>query len=175
MTKLMVLGFLIRNAMSGYEIQQIANHSGMENWANVLPGSIYHALKKLEQEGLIQIKAHEQVGNRSKAIYQITDKGKETYHQLLLQTASEVNVLFSSTFYTALLFLNDLPDEDARVAISTQQKRLEKSLEEFYHIRKQKERHLPPRGEATFAHMEAQLLSYQKLLQQVRDSLEQNS
>ena len=56
MTRLMVLGLLKSKPMSGYEIQQILTKSQSDSWAGILPGSIYHALKKMEKEGLVEIK-----------------------------------------------------------------------------------------------------------------------
>lgn len=47
MTKLLVLG-LLDGAMSGYDLQQKLGGADAEQWGGVLPGSIYHALKKLE-------------------------------------------------------------------------------------------------------------------------------
>ena len=48
MTKLLVLGLLDGGPMSGYDLQQKLGGADAERWGGVLPGSIYHALKKLE-------------------------------------------------------------------------------------------------------------------------------
>ena len=53
MTKLLVLGLLDGGPMSGYDLQQKLGGADAERWGGVLPGSIYHALKKLEGEGCI--------------------------------------------------------------------------------------------------------------------------
>ena len=72
----MVLGLLKTKPMSGYEIQQLLIISQSDSWAGILPGSIYHALKKMEKEQLVAIDSIEQTGNRSKAIYKITEQGE---------------------------------------------------------------------------------------------------
>ncbi len=41
--------------MSGYDIQQMLKLTNADRWGGVLIGSIYHALKKLEQEKYIEI------------------------------------------------------------------------------------------------------------------------
>ena len=55
MTKLLVLGLLDGGPMSGYDLQQKLGGADAERWGGVLPGSIYHALKKLEGEGCIAL------------------------------------------------------------------------------------------------------------------------
>lgn len=74
-----VLGMLNIQAMSGYDIQQKLLEWNVSIWSEVLVGSIYHALKKLEQKGHISIHSIENTGHRQRAIYQITEKGKNIY------------------------------------------------------------------------------------------------
>ena len=78
MMRLMVLGLLTKNnLMSGYEIQQALQMVQSSKWAEVFPASIYHALKKMENEELIEIATIEKTGKRSKTVYCITVKGKQ--------------------------------------------------------------------------------------------------
>jgi DNA-binding PadR family transcriptional regulator len=72
LTRLFVLGLLTWRPLSGYEMQVILQLNQTERWAGILPGSIYHALKKLAAEGMVVLQATEQVGNRAKAIYAIS-------------------------------------------------------------------------------------------------------
>ena len=76
MTRLLVLGLLDEGPMSGYDIQQKIRRADAERWGGVLPGSIYHALAKLEREGHIRLAGMERRGHRQKAVYQITDQGR---------------------------------------------------------------------------------------------------
>ena len=66
MTRLLVLGLLDEQPMSGYDIQQKIIGADAERWGGVLVGSIYHALKKLEQEKYIELSGIEQTGHRQK-------------------------------------------------------------------------------------------------------------
>ena len=102
----MVLGLLRLQPMSGYEIQQLLQVSQSDQWAGILPGSIYHALKKLDQEGFIQIQSIETTGNRSKAIYEITEQGVEEYKQLLIQSFTIPSVVLPTDLYTGLSMLS---------------------------------------------------------------------
>ena len=83
MTKLLVLGLLDGGPMSGYDLQQKLGGADAERWGGVLPGSIYHALKKLEGEGCIALAGVEQTGHRQKAVYRITEAGRNHLHTLI--------------------------------------------------------------------------------------------
>ena len=67
MTRLLVLGMLDAQPLSGYDIQQLLRLSDAERWGGVLIGSIYHALKKLEKEGHIEISSIEMTGHRAES------------------------------------------------------------------------------------------------------------
>lgn len=129
MTRLMVLGLLKTKPMSGYEIQQTLQTSEADRWAGILAGSIYHALKKMEKEQLVEVEAIEQTGNRSKAIYKITEYGEREFQKLLKDTLEELSVNLPSNLYTALSFIQNLPREDVLEAFYKQATILEKELE----------------------------------------------
>ncbi|TCL76366.1 PadR family transcriptional regulator [Hydrogenispora ethanolica] len=73
----MILGFLFKKAMSGYEIKQMMGMS-TGYFIDASYGSIYPALKKLEDQGLIT--AAETVENgKFKKIYTINQAGKAVF------------------------------------------------------------------------------------------------
>ncbi|MEH7123658.1 PadR family transcriptional regulator [Bacillus sp. JJ1503] len=112
MTRLMVLGLLRIKPMSGYEMQQLLQVSAVDEWAGILPGSIYHALKKMDKEGLVKVTKVETTGHRSKAIYEITDDGEQEYKKLLVESFRETSVFLPVHLYTGLSMLN-LPNHQA--------------------------------------------------------------
>ena len=65
--------------MSGRDLQQKLGGADAERWGGVA-GSIYHALKKLEGEGYIALAGVEQTGYRQKAVYRITEAGRNHLH-----------------------------------------------------------------------------------------------
>lgn len=130
MTRLMVLGLLKLKPMSGYEIQQTLQTSEADRWAGILPGSIYHALKKMEKEQLVELEAVENIGNRSKAIYRITEHGKKKFQTLLKETLQEQSVNLPSNLYTALSFIQDLPKDEVLEALYNQKLQIETELEQ---------------------------------------------
>ena len=128
LTRLFVLGLLVQQPMAGYAIQVILQLSQTQQWARVLPGSVYHALKKLADEGFVVLQGTEQAGNRSKAIYAITPEGKAGFRKLLKEAWSVPVLHFPAELYAALSFLDDLSREEIVHAIDEQIAALESEL-----------------------------------------------
>ncbi|HEY6408181.1 MAG TPA: PadR family transcriptional regulator [Ktedonobacteraceae bacterium] len=128
LTRLFVLGLLMQRPMSGYTIQTVLQLSQTQQWARVLPGSVYHALKKLADEGFVVLQATELAGNRSKAIYAVTLAGKDEFRKLLKEAWSTPVLHFPAELYAALSFLDDLPREEIVSAIDERIATLEREL-----------------------------------------------
>lgn len=126
--RLFVLGHLNWKPMSGYEIQQYLTLNQTEKWAGVLPGSIYHALKKLASEGLVTLQTTEQTGNRTRTIYAITSTGIEEFHRLLKEIWRTSILHFPIGIYAGLQFVDEIPREEVIAAIDEQITSLEKEL-----------------------------------------------
>ncbi len=133
MTKLLVLGLLNDGPLSGYDISQMINTADAKRWGGVLAGSVYHALKKLEQENYIELACIEQIGYRQKAVYKITGQGKKYLESLIRDTLCTSSALYPAALYSGLSVLDKIPGEDARQALEEQKKILEeeyKTLEQ---------------------------------------------
>jgi DNA-binding PadR family transcriptional regulator len=128
MAKLMVLGLLIDRPMHGYEINEFLKVSHADRWSDILPGSIYYALKTLNNDGDVRIKETENSGNRSKAIYEITDEGRETFIKLLKTSWNENFFSFPKKLYTLLAFIRHLPKKELNDLITLQLAKYEKEL-----------------------------------------------
>jgi DNA-binding PadR family transcriptional regulator len=124
-----ILGLLRERPMHGYEIQQYIQMSQMERWANVLSGSIYYALNKMEQEELIRTEAEERTGARLRKIYAITEKGEKAFKDSLVEALSAPVRSLKSDFFVALGWIDELPKEEC---IRLLRKNIEK-LEENKH------------------------------------------
>src|SRR3954453_1439828 len=84
-TRLMILG-LVRSLqpVHGYLVRRQLESWQVEEWANVAPGSIYHALRKLADEGLLEEVATEQGGARpARTTYRCTGKGDLEFQEML--------------------------------------------------------------------------------------------
>jgi len=128
LVRLFVLGLLLRRPMSGYEVQRILQLNRTDLWAGILSGSIYHALKKLEAEGLVTLSVTERSGNRARAIYAITAKGEVEYQALLREAWRSASPHFPSGLYAALSFADDLPREEVLALLDAHIAALEDQL-----------------------------------------------
>jgi DNA-binding PadR family transcriptional regulator len=81
----MILGLVKwMQPVHGYDVRRELLSWQVEEWANIAPGSIYHALRKLAEEGLVEEVATEQVGARpARTTYRITAKGDAEFEELL--------------------------------------------------------------------------------------------
>ncbi len=129
MTRLLVLGMLDIQPMSGYDIQQMLKLNDAERWGGVLIGSIYHALKKMEQEKLIEVTSIEHTGMRQKAVYTITDSGRKHLQELTQEALKTSSVIYPSTLYSGLSFYHKLPEEDVVTALELQKKKVDSEYE----------------------------------------------
>jgi DNA-binding PadR family transcriptional regulator len=76
--KTMLLGFLMSSSMTGYEIKKKFSLS-FSFFSGLSYGSIYPALKKMEQEGLITLKVEIRDGSPNRKIYTLTDEGRKVF------------------------------------------------------------------------------------------------
>lgn len=132
MTKLLVLGLLKKEPLSGYDIQTMLAMSDAESWGGVLVGSIYHALKTLDKDGYIEIASIEQTGHRQKAIYRITDTGIEHLNSLILEALQTSSVSYPTALYSGLNFMNYISVEQCTHALESQKKELEKEINKLH-------------------------------------------
>lgn len=107
--RLLVLGSILRRGTShGYAVLSDITSWHADTWTNVKPGSIYHALDKLELQGMTMSVASDvnvKLGPSRKE-YTVTKKG-ETEFMALLESA-----LISSDlqqFSAGIAFMNRLP------------------------------------------------------------------
>jgi DNA-binding PadR family transcriptional regulator len=123
-TRLVILGFLRRRPLYGYEIKHIIELV-MGDWTNIAFGSIYFALRKLAEEGFIEKVGTEQEGSRpSRTVYQITDTGREEFLRLLREVWREVEPQYF-TFDIGLSFIEALPIKEVEGHLRKRVKHLE--------------------------------------------------
>ena len=164
--RLLVLGILQQGPLHGYEIRKVIEQNGMDAWSGVLPGSIYHALHQMEREGLVVLEGTEQTGNRMRAVYAISDKGRAEFGSLLRKAWSEPAAALPTTLYLGLAFLEKLPPSVVLEALDRQIEGLEGVRRRWIESRPLKGP-LPPHLELTYdngiEHIEADLKLARKL------------
>lgn len=84
-TRLLILGVLrLLQPAHGYSIRKQLEAWQADEWANVAFGSIYFALRKMEQEGLVEAMESETTEDRRRRVsYRLTDRGEQVFHRLL--------------------------------------------------------------------------------------------
>jgi len=112
-TRLLVLGVVrMHGSAHGYQVRRELLTWSADKWANVAPGSIYHALKKMETERLLEVAStDEHPGGPDRTAYKLTHDG-ETEFQLLLSkylSESDDSAQGSYRLAAAVTFLPALP------------------------------------------------------------------
>ena len=103
------LGVLSWGDASGYEIQKEFSEGVAGHFVDASYGSIYPALNKLTDEGLVTCKTHPQDGRPDKKVYSITAAGRLAFLKALRNAPADDK--FRSEFLFYMLFANDLsPD-----------------------------------------------------------------
>jgi DNA-binding PadR family transcriptional regulator len=101
----------------GYDVRRELLSWSADKWGNVQPGSIYHALRKLTEEGLLREVKTEQVGSRpARTTYEITPKGVDEFENLLRGYWWDIKP-GPDPFFAALAFLPAMPREEAAAAL----------------------------------------------------------
>lgn len=176
MTRVLVLGMLEIQPWSGYDIQQVLRLSDAERWGGVLIGSIYHALKKMEKEGLVVVDSIEQTGHRQKAIYKITEKGQEYLKQLVAECLEASSVNYPSTLYSGMSYIEKISKDDALKALCQQRDSLEKEYTELENGMRLKNvtmnNHIPPMTNLIFENMFAVVKQQQSFVKKAIQLLE---
>jgi DNA-binding PadR family transcriptional regulator len=115
---MMILGLVQwLQPVHGYDVRRELLSWNADKWANVQPGSIYHGLRKLSEEGLLNEVATEQVAGRpARTSYEITEKGKAEFQSLLRGNWWNLSA-GSDPFMAAFAFLPALPREEAAAAL----------------------------------------------------------
>lgn len=98
----------MRGEADGYQVRQDLAMWAADRWANVKPGSIYHALKKLAADGLLEaVQTEESPQGPDRVVYRITDAGVGDFFYLLNSALSEVET-GQTMFNAALPFITTL-------------------------------------------------------------------
>ncbi len=131
--RVLVLGALHRadKPMHGYEIRQELERWGAEHWASLSYGSIYHALAKMAEEGLLTeaITESSQRGPDRK-LYELTEQGRQEF-------AAGVRDLWwrykpaIDRMSTAIAFMDVLPTDELLAALRRRAQGFRLALDQY--------------------------------------------
>ena len=101
------LGILTRGDATGYEIKNLFQNDGYQHFVEASFGSIYPALNRLCEEGLVSVRAEAQEKRPDRKVYSITPAGRSAFIASLLKPLPEDR--HRSPFVFAMLFSDLLP------------------------------------------------------------------
>ncbi|MFC4046470.1 PadR family transcriptional regulator [Dactylosporangium siamense] len=125
-TRLMIMGLVsYLQPVHGYDIRKELTSWNVESWANVQPGSIYHALRRMTEEGLLEAVDTEQVDGRpARTRYRLTKAGEVEYQAMLRRYWWEYQEPVDP-FLAAFAFLPSLSRSEAAGALRARARLLE--------------------------------------------------
>jgi DNA-binding PadR family transcriptional regulator len=100
MYELIILSLLMRWPIHGYLIAKITNDQ-IGPWAKISSGTLSTMLSRLEQTGLIATSPQENSsarGDRRLRTFMITEEGRKRFHQLMMDTTSNLGE-YQKIFY----------------------------------------------------------------------------
>ncbi|MFB7251470.1 PadR family transcriptional regulator [Microbacterium sp. NPDC056234] len=119
-TRLLLLGAVReRGNAHGYQIRRDLESWGVQLWGNVQQGSIYHGLRKLHGEGLLeQVEAESAESGPARISYSITERGDAAFRDLLENALSSDRVDLTMTI-AGIGFMTELTRERALELLHT--------------------------------------------------------
>jgi DNA-binding PadR family transcriptional regulator len=111
--RLFILGTLSATGpLHGHQIRQQAQNDRTELWTDIQVGSVYGALKRLANEGLVREVRTERVGNRpERTVYEITSEGRQALDAVRQEALHELDRHYDP-FDLALAQSRDVSAED---------------------------------------------------------------
>lgn len=112
-TRLLVLGVVrMHGKAHGYQVRRDLLTWSADKWANVAPGSIYHALKQMTRDGLLEEVAAEPEGRGpDRTAYHLTEDGETEFRLLLAKMLATPDESAQGSYglAAAVTFLTTLP------------------------------------------------------------------
>lgn len=154
--RLLILGVLHRGDFHPYEIKRRLEAAMVECYVDVDVGTLYYAVRKLEQQGFIAEVAQERVARGGvRTIYRITPEGRAEFRNGL-HRQFDVEGPVSQTLYGALLFLHLADRAMVEDALRRRIARLDDLFAKLKPIREQFAARLSTGGDHLLEHIDRQ-------------------
>ncbi len=129
---LIVLGMLRKESLSAYDIQKLVEYRNISKWVKISTPSIYKKVIQLEEKGFISSRTEKEGKMPEKAVYSLTDAGKEEFEKLMLEISCKPIHIFLD-FNAVIVNLESVSKESRKECldnIESSMKVLETYLEE---------------------------------------------
>jgi DNA-binding PadR family transcriptional regulator len=166
-TKFIILGFLLEESLSGYEIGQMIEQSTHYFWQES-DASIYPTLKILTKEGLVSSEAA-YVGKRRKEVFTITNAGRKAFREWFKRSPEPD--IHREEFLLKLFFTTEETREEMECHFIRKLEELKKAREKFKEIEEFLKHDLPEKTywlktlQVGLAHLEVDIAWLQRQLQ----------
>lgn len=124
---ILCLGILIRGDASGYEIHKAFEEGPFGHFFDVGFGSIYPALNRLADEGMVSCREEAQDKRPHKKVYSITESGRERFRDALSVPPAADKV--RSEFLFKMAFARMLPRDDVEDMVDRRIDRVRQTIE----------------------------------------------
>ena len=125
-----ILGLISEFASHAYSLNQRIEERGMRAWTQIGMSSIYNDLGNLEENGLVDSYT-EEVDNRIRKIYQITEKGSYNLKKKIYDTLNEYEGRNDPDFYMAFSMLPFLSKQEQLEVFSNSLNKIKKHKKEL--------------------------------------------
>ena len=129
-TKFVILGFLLNDSLSGYEIGEMIKQSTNNFWQES-DASIYPTLKLLTKEGFVSAEPA-YVGKRRKEIFTITNSGRKTFLEWFKRSPDQNQ--HREEFLLKLFFTDETTKEQMQQHCNKKLRELKKLHEKYKEI-----------------------------------------
>jgi DNA-binding PadR family transcriptional regulator len=115
--RLLILGVMLRKQpIHGYEVRRELELWDANQWANIAYGSIYSALNKMAEDGLVQPVSAEQHARTARTEYIVTERGKGEFERLLREYWWKPKSIIDP-FQIALTFMDRMSRDELLAAL----------------------------------------------------------
>lgn len=126
----LVLSVLIERPMHPYEALSTLHRRRDDRLVRLSPGAVYHAIERLERDGLVREVGVDRGGNRpERTTYEITDEGRAVHRSRTLDLVEDTSREYPR-FPVGLALLHDLSLEEAVASLTARRKALSATVEE---------------------------------------------
>ena len=171
----LLLGVLVQGGpRHGYEIRQELESWNAEQWANIAYGSIYFALKKMSQEGLIKALEDKDDEKPGRILYEVTETGRNQFMELLRKQWWEQKPIIDP-FQVALTFMNCMPKDELILALEHKADSLRAFIKSMNYITPMRmadatwPRHITENFRLATAHLQAELKWIEGAIKKVKN------
>lgn len=120
---LIVLGILKKESLSAYDIQKLVEYRNISKWVKISAPSIYKKVLQLEEKGFISSRMEKTGRMPEKAVYTLTDAGKEEFENLMLEISCKpINIFLD--FNAVIVNLENMPKKRRKKCLNN----IEKSI-----------------------------------------------